>query len=81
MISCRRDELLQDPPLALVRCGHIAIPDGPGEFHTHGMRHLHVQVPSLNGEGIMPKFDSTGNILGEATKPLGNNLREAMRHS
>ncbi|MER8389695.1 hypothetical protein NKH14_30190, partial [Mesorhizobium sp. M1380] len=28
---------------------------------------------------IMPECDFTGNILGEATKPLGNNLREAMR--
>lgn len=28
----------------------------------------------------MPECDFTGNILGEATKPLSNNLREAMRH-
>ncbi|SJM32486.1 hypothetical protein BQ8482_290081 [Mesorhizobium delmotii] len=27
----------------------------------------------------MPECDFTGNILGEATKQLGNNLREAMR--
>lgn len=28
----------------------------------------------------MASFAFTGNILGEATNPLGNNLLEAMRH-
>jgi hypothetical protein len=28
----------------------------------------------------MASFAFTGNILGEATNPIGNNLLEAMRH-
>jgi hypothetical protein len=29
----------------------------------------------------MASFAFTGNILGEATNPFGNNLLEAMRHT
>lgn len=42
VIPRRRYELLQDPALILTRCGRIV-----GEFHAHGMHHLHLHDAPL----------------------------------
>ena len=77
VIPRRRYELLQDPALILTRCGRIV-----GEFHAHGMHHLHLififMMPPCGG-AIMAATVFTRNILSEATSPFGNNLLEAMR--